>query len=49
MRTGDGYGEMLLAALDESGAEMLEIVERDDGFIMASGFGPDLYLALYRR
>jgi hypothetical protein len=24
-------------------------VERDDGFIMASGFGPDLYLALYRR
>ena len=27
MRTGDGYGEMLLAAFDESGGEMLEIVE----------------------
>ena len=39
MRTGDGYGEMLLAALDESGGEMLEIVERDDGLIMASRFG----------
>lgn len=48
MRTGDGYGEMLLAALEEGG-EMLEIVERDDGFILASRFGPDAYLAPYRR
>jgi len=49
MRTGDGYGELLLAALDESDNEVLEIVERDDGFIMASSFGPDLYLAPYRK
>jgi SAM-dependent methyltransferase len=48
VRTGDGYGEMLLAALDEGG-EMLEIVERDDGFIMASRFGPDAYLAPYAK
>jgi len=48
MRTGDGYGEMLLAALNEGG-EMLEIVERDDGFIMASRFGPDAYLAPYSK
>ena len=49
MRTGDGYGELLLAALDESDDEVLEIVERDDGFIMASRFGPDLYLMPYRK
>ena len=48
MRIADGYGEMLLAALEESG-EMLEIVERDDGFIMASRFGPDFYLSPYRK
>ena len=39
MRIGDAYGEMLLAALDDGG-EILEIVEREDGFIMASSFGP---------
>lgn len=49
MRIGDGYGEMLLAALDEGGNEMLEIVERDDGLIMASRFGVDYYLAPYRN
>jgi len=49
MRTGDGYGEMLLALLDESSSEMLEIVERDDGFIMANRFGPDLYFAPHRK
>ena len=49
MRTGDGYGEMLLAALDESGGEMLEIVERDDGLIMASRFGLGYYLAPYGK
>jgi SAM-dependent methyltransferase len=40
---------MLLAALDESGGEMLEIVERDDGLVMASRFGPGFYLAPYRK
>jgi SAM-dependent methyltransferase len=48
MRVGDGYGEMLLAALEEIG-DMLEIVERDDGFILASRFGPEFYLAPYRK
>jgi SAM-dependent methyltransferase len=42
----DGYGQMLLAALD--GRDPLEIVERDDGFIEAAG-GPRLYLAPFRR
>ncbi len=46
MRTGDGYGEMLLAALEQDG-ELLEIVEREDGFIMASRFGPQAYFAPY--
>jgi SAM-dependent methyltransferase len=48
MRTGDAYGEMMLAALD-SGEEMLEIVERESGFIMASRFGPDAYFAPYPK
>ena len=48
MRTGDGYGEMLLDALEDKG-ELLEIVERDDGQIMASRFGPQAYLAPYRK
>ena len=48
MRIGDAYGEMLLAALDSDG-EILEIVERDDGFIMASRFGPAYYLAPYPK
>lgn len=47
MRVGDGYGEMLLAMIEQGG--VLEIVERDDGFIMASRFGPDAYLARYRN
>jgi SAM-dependent methyltransferase len=38
---------MLRAALD--GAELHEIVERDDGFISASIFGPQAYLAPFRR
>jgi SAM-dependent methyltransferase len=38
---------MLRAALD--GAELHEIVERDDGFISASIFGPRVYLAPFRR
>jgi len=48
MRTGDGYGELLRDAL-EQGGEMLEIVERDDGFIMASRFGPQAYLAPFAK
>lgn len=47
MRTGDAYGEMLNAALE--GGELHEIVERDDGYIAASRFGPDIYLAPYRK
>jgi SAM-dependent methyltransferase len=42
----DGYGQMLLAALD--GRETFEIVERDDGFIDAAA-GASLYLAPFRR
>jgi SAM-dependent methyltransferase len=48
MRVADGYGEMLLAALEEGGA-ILEIVERDDGFITASRYGPEFYLAPYPK
>ena len=48
MRTGDAYGEMLLAALEE-GDEVLEIVERENGFIMASRFGPRVYFAEYDK
>ena len=48
MRIGDGYGEMLLAALEEGG-DILEIVERDDGLIMASRFGPEAYLAPFPK
>jgi SAM-dependent methyltransferase len=43
----DAYGQMLRAALD--GEELHEIVERDDGFISASVFGPQAYLAPFRR
>jgi SAM-dependent methyltransferase len=39
---------MLLDAL-ESEESIVEIVERDDGFIMASRFGTELYLAPFRR
>ena len=43
----DAYGQMLLAALD--GATVFEIVEREDGFIQASGYGPSVYLAPFTR
>lgn len=43
----DAYGAMMLGALD--GAELTEIVERNDGFITASIFGPGAYLAPFRR
>jgi len=39
---------MLLAALEEP-EELFEIVEREDGTIMASKFGPASYLAPYRK
>jgi SAM-dependent methyltransferase len=42
----DGYGQMLLAALD--GDNPVEIVERDDGFIEANP-GPRAYLAPFQR
>lgn len=45
-RSEDGYGQMLLAALD--GRDAVEIVERDDGFIEANP-GPRAYLAPFRR
>ena len=45
--TGDGYGELVLAALE--GHDVAEIVEREDGFINASGIGPVLYFAPFRR
>jgi SAM-dependent methyltransferase len=44
----DGYGRLLADAF--AGSEnAIEIVERDDGFIDASRFGPQSYLAPYRR
>ena len=43
----DGYGAMLLATLE--GRETVEIVERDDGFIDGSTFGPRVYFAPFRR
>jgi SAM-dependent methyltransferase len=44
MKTGDGYGQLILDALE--GKASIEIVERDDGFLTASPFG---YFAPYRR
>jgi len=46
-RNQDAYGQMMLAAFD--GDELVEIVEREDGFITASKFGPAAYLAPFRR
>jgi SAM-dependent methyltransferase len=43
----DAYGQLLLAAFE--GDDVVEIVERDDGFITASVMGPKLYLAPFRR
>jgi SAM-dependent methyltransferase len=44
----DGYGH-LLADVFAGSEDAVEIVERDDGFIDASRFGPRYYLAPYRR
>jgi len=43
----DAYGQLLVAALE--GEDVVEIVERQDGFISASAMGPKLYLAPFRR
>jgi SAM-dependent methyltransferase len=43
----DAYGQLLLAAVD--GADVIEIVEREGGFIVGSVFGPKIYLAPFRR
>ena len=44
----DGYGSLIADAL-AGRDDVFEIVERDDGFIQASRYGPDAYLAPYRR
>ena len=48
MKIGDGYGELLFASVEQPD-ELLEIVEREDGFIMASRYGPKAYSAPYRN
>jgi SAM-dependent methyltransferase len=47
VRIGDAYGALLLAAVE--GEEAIEIVERDDGLIMAGRLGTPAYLAPFRR
>jgi SAM-dependent methyltransferase len=47
VKTGDAYGELMLAMLE--GSRSPELVERDDGFINASPFGPRLYFDPFRR
>jgi SAM-dependent methyltransferase len=43
----DAYGQLLVATLE--GGDVIEVIERDDGFISASVMGPKLYLAPFRR
>jgi SAM-dependent methyltransferase len=43
----DAYGRLILDYLE--GKPALEIVERDDGSINASGYGPEAYFAPFRR
>ena len=43
----DAYGRLILDYLE--GTPAPEIVERDDGFINASRFGPDFYFAPFRH
>jgi SAM-dependent methyltransferase len=43
----DAYGRLILDHFE--GRPALEIVERDDGFINASTYGPEAYLAPVRR
>ena len=49
LRDQDAYGRLILDYYERGGASGLEIVERDDGFIMASGIGPAAYFAPFRR
>jgi SAM-dependent methyltransferase len=43
----DAYGRLILDYFERG--EGLEVVERDDGFINSSGFGPAGYFAPFRR
>jgi SAM-dependent methyltransferase len=43
----DAYGRLVLDYFE--GRPALEIVEREGGFINASGYGPDAYFAPFRR
>lgn len=47
MEIGDAYGEMITAFYE--GGEPVEIIERDDGYIAASRFGPKIYFAPLRN
>jgi SAM-dependent methyltransferase len=47
VKTGDAYGELMLAA--HEGKDAVEIIEREGGFIDASVYGPGLYFAPFRR
>ena len=44
----DAYGRMILDALERDDPTV-EVIERDDGFVMASRYGTELYLAPFRR
>jgi hypothetical protein len=44
---GDAYGAMITAF--HEGGEAVEIIERDDGYIAASRFGPKIYFAPLRN
>jgi SAM-dependent methyltransferase len=47
VKTGDAYGELMLAALE--GRHAVEIVERDGGFIEGNASSPGGYFAPFRR
>jgi SAM-dependent methyltransferase len=46
-RSEDAYGRLILDYLENG--EGIEIVERDDGFIGASGYGPAAYFFPFRK
>ena len=43
----DAYGQLMIAAFE--GEEVVEIIERDDGFVNASRIGPALYFAPFSQ
>jgi SAM-dependent methyltransferase len=45
----DAYGRLILDYFESGGGSGVEIVERNDGFVMASGIGPAAYFAPFRR